>query len=179
MILYHGSMRKFDRFSISKSLVNGSVENLVEGLGVYMTSDYDLASTYGDTIYTIEVNNNSISDFTNINYIKRLLNNIELEVGIVLDDYFNVDDMILDVKDGFISTTLLYKEICDQLDSSEAFYFDFQDRITYEDDCIFKEIEKSFFHHINDIFKYYDKSYNKDIYICINNPELLKIKCVA
>lgn len=175
MLLYHGSNRIFKEFKISEELAITNKDNLVEGYGVYMTDDKSFAKNHGNNVYTIDVSNSLISDFTDKQYILSLLNKIEKDVDICFNDYFDIDSLIESTLSGKILITKFYKEIVDLLDSTELFWQDFGNKITYEDDCIFKKIENSFYNNISSIYKYYDNSYKKNIFICVKNEENLKI----
>lgn len=63
MVVYHGSNRRFKSLRISKSLVNGrgSLEN--EGLGIYFSTDRDVACSYGKYVYRLYVNDKVLKDF--------------------------------------------------------------------------------------------------------------------
>lgn len=176
MILLHGSTNKFDTFKISKELSTHTF--LAEGHGIYMTTDMELASGYGSYLYHIEVDEDDIQDFTNELEIKLLIKEVEKDIDINLSEYFNLSNYIEGITRGDYSATGIGKDVCDMLDSNEYFYNNFQDQITYEDDCIMKKIQKSFMDNMKDIIKYYDKSFKQSIYICIKNPETLEISKV-
>lgn len=173
--VYHGSVNKFTAFEIKEELVNSGVDALAEGLGVYMTDSKDMASGYGPYLYSIEISEESVTDFTQRNTIEVLLHEISSDTGINLSNYLDLKTIVSGVLSGNISVTKFYKEISDWLDSDASFYEEYQDRITYEDDCLFKEIELSFFKNIKSILKYYDVGFSESVYICFREPENIKI----
>ena len=175
MNLFHGSNKKFDKFKISKELTITNENNLMEGYGVYMTSNYILAKNHGEYVYTIDINTNEISDFTDKEYIMKLLRIINKEIDCDIEDFINISDFIDYVLVGNISVTTLYLEIFAMLDNNAAFWDEYEDRITDDDDCISKQIKNSFLKNTCDIFKYYDTGYKQDIYICFRNEEKLNI----
>lgn len=64
MIVYHGSNSNFKKLRIAKSLVKhqSTLEN--EGLGIYFTTDKEIARSYGKWIYSLEIPDDMI-DFRN------------------------------------------------------------------------------------------------------------------
>jgi hypothetical protein len=173
--VYHGSAHKFTTFEIKEEFVNSNVLNLAEGLGVYMTDNEDMAANYGPYLYSIEISDDSVTDFTKRETIELLLKDISSDIGIELSGYLDLESIILGVLSGNISVTKFYKEISDWLDSDATFYEEYADRITYEDDCLFKELEISFFKNVKSILKYYDMSFTESVYVCFREPEKLVI----
>lgn len=173
--VYHGSVHKFTAFEIKEEFVERGVHNLAEGLGVYMTENEDMATGYGPYVYSIKISENSVTDFTKRETIELLLKDISSDIGIELSGYLDLESIVLGVLSGNISVTKFYKEISDWLDSDASFYEEYADRITYEDDCLFKELELSFFKNVKSILKYYDLSFADSVYICFREPEELAI----
>lgn len=178
MILYHGSNQKFESFMINEKLSRHDISVLAEGYGIYFAESENFASSYGSYIYTIELDDEDFSDFTCSDYLEDLFDKLEKDSNIPISSLIKINQIIDGVLCGKISTTTLYKEINDNLDSVESFHMDYGHLITYEDDCIYEKIKECYFHYIKDIIKYYDKSFNQSIYICYRNPEKLKIESI-
>lgn len=176
--VYHGSPNNFTAFEIKEELVQRGSHNLAEGLGVYMTEDSEMAANYGPYLYTLEVSENEVTDFTDPEVVRTVLDNVFKEIDV--DQSLLDEDMLVDmVLSGNISVTKLHKEISDLLDSKEQFYNRYQDRITYEDDCLLASIEPAYSKNIKHILKYYDMSFDAPIYVCIRKPETLRIVSVT
>ncbi|HHT7008916.1 hypothetical protein [Bacillus cereus group sp. BfR-BA-01328] len=172
--LFHCSNRVFDEFKISKELAVHKEHILVEGYGIYMTKNFSVASSYGDVVYSVDVKEEDIIDCTLEEEVNDFLEKVGNEVGINFSDYINIEDLIMYVIEGKISITKMYKEINLQLDSNESFYLDFEGKITYESDCIHRQIEDVVMKNLKSVIKYNDKSLG-EIYICHKNPEVLEI----
>ena len=56
MVVYHGSNSNFKKLRISKDLVKRESTKTNEGMGIYFTTDKEIARSYGKYIYTIEIN---------------------------------------------------------------------------------------------------------------------------
>lgn len=175
MILYHGSINKFNQFEIKEDILRTRKENLVEGVGVYMADNMEFVKGYGNYIYKIDIDNKDISDFTNRKYILSIINKMENILNINFSSYFDIEDLILDVLEGWTQVTTLYKYITDILDSKESFYNDYSDLITYEDDCIFEKFKNVFLSITKNTFKYYSRDFKQNIYICKDKVEKLNI----
>lgn len=175
ILVYHGSPSSFKKFKIEEKLSNRSISLLAEGLGIYMSENVELASTYGSYLYQIELQVKDITNFTNEQEIRNLLQNMSNEVEIDLESEIDANAIITGLLSGNISTTSMFKEISDWLDNNESFHQRYGDFITYEDDCIFERIKNSFLQNVKDIILYYDKSFNAPVYICFKNEQNLKI----
>ncbi|MFJ8528682.1 hypothetical protein [Bacillus sp. NPDC094106] len=172
--LFHCSNRVFDEFKISKELAVYREDELTEGYGIYMTEKFSVASHYGAIVYSVAIKEEDVFDSTSKEEVQNLLDKVGKEVGINFADYMNVNDVILDVLEGEASVRKLYRELNLRLDSNESFFLDFEDRITYESDCIQRQIEDVVTKNLNKIIKYYSKAQG-DVYICHKNPEVLEI----
>lgn len=126
MLVYHGSNSNFKQLRISKSLVkhDSTLDN--EGLGIYFTTDYDVARSYGRYVYTLEINNDCIVDFRNINVCKLYLSKIVLDVrslsGIDLPSYCNLKEVAQRLNYGGLSVQGVARELSLILDSNENWY---------------------------------------------------------
>ena len=174
--LYHGSSEKFEHFLIKKDLAKTDYNNLVEGYGIYMTEDESIAMTYGNNIYKVEVPKSKVLDTTSKLELKSLINKLSEVVGVNILEEINFNDLYKGVKCGNISVSELYKEISLILENNEDFCMRYEELITLNDDCLFEKIKKAYMELIPDILKYYDGSFNTNIYICVKNPENLLIK---
>lgn len=172
--LFHSSNSKFEEFKISKELSNTELKQLKQGLGVYMSADKSSVENYGKYLYTINIDEKQISDFTNKNYITSLFEKISKEVDVDLLGIIGVDTLVDCLSTGFYPVTN-FEDISLLLDSYDMFYFQYSSLLTYDENCLLKKIEKAYFETINDIVKYYDEDLEKDVYVCFRNPENLKI----
>lgn len=179
IVLYHGTNRNFTEFKIGKEYLKNQHAELSEGLGVYLVENPDFCKSYGDKIYEVEVLEENIIDFTEVQVVKGVLNKIRQDI---LDNtkqdiflYFNANEVAEFVSNGEFTCTTMYDDIRDYLDANFKFHEDFAHLITYEDNCIYKQIENSFFHHMKDVVKNTNKSFKLPIYTCFRNPKVLKI----
>lgn len=69
MTLYHGSHYQFNQFDISRCK-----ETSLEGYGIYFTPYLDVAKSYGNIIYQVDVAN--ITDLSNLDNIQSLVSTI-------------------------------------------------------------------------------------------------------
>ena len=76
MIVYHGSNHCFRKLKIARSLVEhaSTLEN--EGLGIYFSTDKNIAKSYGKYIYILELNENKMYDFRNRTECQKYVHNI-------------------------------------------------------------------------------------------------------
>lgn len=174
MRLFHGSNKDFNEFVISPELARHDILDLVEGYGIYMTQNIDVALSYGN-LYEVEVDEKVILDTTKKTEIRKLIKRVEKRAKIDIINNIDFDDFYESVKIGKISVTEMYKEINMLLESEDSFYEMYGDRVTYEDDsCLFKQIEFAFKEAMPEVLKYYDKNLG-EVYICTHNPGVLKI----
>lgn len=126
MIVYHGSNHNFKTLKISKSLVryNSTLEN--EGMGIYFSTDKEIARGYGKYIYTLEVNDKCFIDLRNkhncVKYIDRLRKFVYAESNIDIGRYMDLSITVNYLYSGGISIYNLSREIWMNLDSSELWY---------------------------------------------------------
>lgn len=66
MILYHGSPHRFSQFDITKCK-----DTCLEGTGIYFTPYMEVAQSYGNIIYTVEVSD--LEDLTSEDSVSRLI----------------------------------------------------------------------------------------------------------
>lgn len=170
--LYHGSQTEFTSFLIDPKFTRHSM--LMEGFGIYMTEDIEFAKAYGDFVYQVEVPESKISDFTDRNTIVRIVSQLSEALDISIEDEIDIEILIQSALSGEVSITNLNTEITNLLESNEAFYMAHEDRITFEEDCLFEKLGEKYNELLNPIIKYYDKSFDANIYICIKDEESLK-----
>src|SRR5210317_1594761 len=124
MILYHGSSRDFDRFVVDRSLCIHDVDTvLTEGMGIYLTEVEEVANSYGNILYHVRVDDESILDVCDIEGVRfvleRLFKSIE-RVGIDGRKYImekDIDRICECVLSGELSCTKLDREIYLWIDS--------------------------------------------------------------
>ena len=180
MLLYHGSFRDFEKFIISKELTITTETSLMEGEGVYLSNNYNIAKAHGNVIYVVDVPDDLVLNMSKREVVQKVIKELAQEVNIPFEHYINLDvDIIEGILEGEISVIKLAKEIGDWLDSNYYFYDDYKDFITYEDNCIFEKIKESLEEIYNRylVIGYYDKSYNANNFICRKNEDQLIIKC--
>jgi len=166
MRLYHGSNEVFKRFKISEELARNDWETILpEGLGVYMTSDKNIARSYGDIIYNIECIG-GVYDFSKAKQAKKIVQRFLLEFDYkeVLINKIDSNASFEGVEDGDISIVGLITEIWDLHEEgiySSGYLFDLLD---YQED-----LEKNWQIFLKrKIIKYYCKDFKCNIYISKN-----------
>jgi hypothetical protein len=175
-IVYHGNPNLFERFIIDHQLSRyAQPQDLNEGYGVYMTEDYAVASNYGNYVYTIDIHDQILTDFTSASVVMDVLRKLQEQLDITFRLYFNVSDLVRNVVDGSVLLVTLHREIFNQLDSNERFYTEFGHQITYAPGCFSERLESAFYSSIGSVIKYNDPSFDKPLYICFRNPEYLNI----
>ena len=126
MIVYHGSPRNFRKLRIDKKLVrhNASLEN--EGCGIYITTDINIAKSYGNYIYEIEVADSYVRDFRNLRECTKYVNEIRKHIldktGIDISRYINLRNIAISMQDATIAISGTCHEIYLMLDSNEYWY---------------------------------------------------------
>ena len=129
MIVYHGSMHNFKKLRISKSLVDKKSTFYNEGIGIYFSTDYNTAKTYGGYVYTIEIDDAHFYDFRSIDdcikYLNEMTKYARVKSGVCIDKYISVRNITEYMQHGKISIAKLWKEINLLLDNNEDFYNDF------------------------------------------------------
>lgn len=125
MIAYHGSNHCFQKFRLDKKLVNGQGSLNNEGLGIYFSTDKSVACSYGKYLYTIEINNRNLLDFTRKRtctiYINKIARYIYSQTGVNITPYImnNTPEYLLC---GNIAIYRTGEELKLQLDSNCNFY---------------------------------------------------------
>ena len=126
MIVYHGSNSNFKKLRISKTLVQHRTTLENEGLGIYFSTDKEVARSYGKYIYTLAIDDRYIQDFRKIATCKRYINEIakeiykETEINIL--SMFDVNGLLYRMQLGGQCIYETGKEIYALLDSTEEWY---------------------------------------------------------
>jgi len=128
VIVYHGSNRCFRKLRIHKSLVNSSANELNEGLGIYFALDRSTAASYGRYLYTLEINDKYLKDFRRRNvchaYVNKLVKYIYDKEKINIAKYFNVENLVSGMVEGYLPINGVCREVYLILDSNEKWYFE-------------------------------------------------------
>ena len=126
MIAYHGSNRDFRTLRISDKLVNSDSTRHNEGLGIYFSTDINVAKSYGKYMYTIEINDKYLIDFRKKGNCRKYINNIRLYIkeksGVNIARYINLESIAEYAYLGNIAIWGITKEIELMLDSTERWY---------------------------------------------------------
>jgi hypothetical protein len=128
MIVYHGSNSNFKTLKISKSLVQHKSTFENEGLGIYISTNPEVALTYGKYTYTLEINDKYIVDFrkkpTCTAYVNYIAKSVYDETKIYLSKYMNLSQLSDRIYSGAQSIANISHEIQMELDSNERWYMD-------------------------------------------------------
>lgn len=126
MIVYHGSNSNFKTLRISKSLVkhNSTLNN--EGLGIYFSTNIEVARSYGKYIYTLEINYKEFQDFRKLtvckNYVIHIMQDVYKATKVDLSAYLYFETVSNYMYYGGLAITGVCREIYLQLDSNEFCY---------------------------------------------------------
>ena len=126
MIVYHGSNSNFKKLRISSSLVQHESTKTNEGLGIYFSTDKEVARSYGKYIYTLEINDKYFIDFRNRTkcrlYVAKLAQSIYRELKVDILDYINIEETADRMYWGGLAISGVGIEVYMLLDSNENFY---------------------------------------------------------
>lgn len=126
MIVYHGSNSNFKKLRISSSLVQHESTKTNEGLGIYFSTDKEVARSYGKYIYTLEINDKCFVDFRNRTkcrlYVAKLAQSIYKELKVDILDYINIEETADRMYWGGLAISGVGREVYMLLDSNENFY---------------------------------------------------------
>lgn len=126
MRVYHGSNHNFKKLRISKSLCNYESTLQNEGLGIYFTTDLEVAKSYGKYIYILEINPAHFIDFRKEYACKVYLNKMVIELcNLIHKDIrymLNMQSIVLYMHAGGIALYQTGVEVYMNLDSCEDFY---------------------------------------------------------
>ena len=123
MLVYHGSDRNFSKLRISESLLNDNIPK--EGLGIYFSTDIEVAKSYGKYIYTLDINHGYLIDFRKRTpcrlYLENMAKSIYKETGVNIFDYFDYYSIISGVYSSHMSVDSISKYITLWLGNNESF----------------------------------------------------------
>lgn len=126
MIVYHGSNSNFKKLRISPSLVQHESTKTNEGLGIYFSTDKEVARSYGKYIYTLEINDKYFVDFRNRTkcrlYIAKLAQSIYKELKVDILQYFSLEDTADRMYWGGLAISGVGREIYTLLYPNEKWY---------------------------------------------------------
>lgn len=129
MIVYHGSPHNFKKLRICKGEHISTEQN--EGRGIYFSSIKSVAETYGNYLYTLDVNDYYIKDFRKTVTCEKFLRDLELSVArktnVWLRTYIDFNTVLSYMVSGGLSIFDLAREIWLLLDSHEYWYTHFSD----------------------------------------------------
>ena len=126
MVVYHGSNSSFKNLRISSSLVQKESTKTNEGMGIYFSTDLEVARSYGKYIYTIEINDAYFQDFRQRavcqRYVNTIIKQIRDKTGVNLHNYLIVTETVNRMYLGGLSISGVGRELYLLLDSNEKFY---------------------------------------------------------
>ena len=126
MIAYHGSDANFKQLRISKSLVKHRTTLENEGLGIYFSTDKEIARSYGKYMYTLKINNKYLKDFRNQTtcekYLIGIADTITKSININILNYIKFQEFVQRMCYGGISIASTCKDIYDILENTETWY---------------------------------------------------------
>lgn len=171
--LYHGSIADFDVFKISKENLRTKEDSLMEGMGIYFSESKKFAESYGTFIYSVEMNENDCWDCTDEKVLEYFLSEVSKKVNFPVKDY--VPHACIDgIISGDYSVTKFSREMTMWLDCTESFYSVYTD----DADELFEKIIDTYEEILSrkKFIKYYDKSFNCNIYLCRNKEDTVKFE---
>lgn len=126
MIVYHGSNSNFKKLRISSSLVKHESTKTNEGLGIYFSTNKEVARSYGKYIYTLEINDKYFIDFRGRTkcrlYVAKLAQSIYKELKIDILKYFSLEAITDRMYWGGLAISGVGHEVYMLLDSNEYWY---------------------------------------------------------
>lgn len=126
MIVYHGSNSNFKKLRISSSLVQHESTKTNEGLGIYFSTDKEVARSYGKYIYTLAINDKYFVDFRNRTkckvYVAKLAQSIYKELKVDILEYINIEETADRMYFGGLAISGVGREAYMLLDSNEKWY---------------------------------------------------------
>lgn len=126
MIVYHGSNSNFKKLRIDKSLVKHQSTLDNEGLGIYFSTDWSIADSYGKYVYILEINDSMFYDFRNLSVSQRYVADIRKRIlgnfGVDIAGFADLDTLAYRVYSGGQAICGVGHEIYMLLDSSETWF---------------------------------------------------------
>jgi hypothetical protein len=169
--LYHGSIADFDTFKISKENLRTKEDSLMEGMGIYFSESEDFAKSYGTFIYAVDLDEKDCWDCTKATTLKSFIKKVSKKVNFPVENY--VPMMCIEgILSGDNSVTKFGREMTMWLDCTESFYSEY----TEDADELFERILDCYENILSEkkFIKYYDKSFNCNIYLCRNKEDTLQ-----
>lgn len=129
MIVYHGSDSNFKKLRIAKSLVKHESTFENEGIGIYYSTDKEIARSYGKYLYTLEIHDDKYTNFKKRKecekYVLNMMKEVQAKCNVNLNQYLSAD-MITQTIDrmylGGLAISGVGKELCLLLDSTCDWY---------------------------------------------------------
>lgn len=126
MEVYHGSNSNFKKLRIARNIVRSSSTMLNEGMGIYFSTDRNVAKSYGKYLYTLEINDKYFKDFREEKvcrqYVFNIVKYIFNKTGLDISRYLYIDCLVMYIKCGNLAINKIGKEISMLLDSNEKWY---------------------------------------------------------
>ena len=126
MIVYHGSNANFKQLRISSSLVKRESTKTNEGMGIYFSTNKEVAKSYGKYLYTLEINDKYFKDFRRRTicrlHIAEVAKKIYKELKIDILEYINMQEISERMYWGGQAICSVGREIYLLLDSNEKWY---------------------------------------------------------
>lgn len=126
MIAYHGSNANFKKFAVSNRLTKRDSTRNNEGMGIYFSTDINVAKSYGKYLYTMEINEAYVLDFRSKmvckKYVEGIRKHIYEKTKIDIAGYINLSGVVLYAHCGNIAIWGITREIEMLLDSNEHWY---------------------------------------------------------
>ena len=174
--LYHGSSSDFNKFEIAEKNLKTKMDSLMEGMGIYFTESKEFAEGYGGIIYEVEMDENDCWDCTNKKVLLFFLDEVSKKVNFPVNNYVPytcIDGIIT----GDCSVTKFGREMTMWLDSTESFYSEY----TEDADELFEKIIEEYEKLLSQkrFIKYWDKSFNCNVYLCRNNEDTVSFKKIT
>lgn len=126
MIVYHGSNSNFKKLRIAKELVRYESTKTNEGMGIYFSTDKEVAKRYGKYLYTLEINDKYLKDFRRRTicrlHIAQVAKRIYKELKIDILEYFSMHNLAERMYFGGQSICSVGHEIYMLIESHDRWY---------------------------------------------------------
>ena len=134
MIVYHGSDSNFKHLRIAKELVRSQATLNNEGMGIYFSTDKSVAASYGKYLYTLDIEDDRICDFTKISvcqsYVDGIIKDVYNQFGVDLTEYIG-KDLNFTIDCMYCGARVIYdigRELVLMLDSCDTWYFEVSEK---------------------------------------------------
>lgn len=126
MKVYHGSNSNFRQLKISSRLVRYDSTKSNEGLGIYFSTDINVASSYGKYLYTLYINDKYFKDFRKkaecSKHIDGLIRYVYSKTKIDIRQFIDMNSIRDRMYFGGLQIFNLNWEVALMLDSTEKWY---------------------------------------------------------